>query len=348
MPIPTTNERASQFACVVVPSPEHNLPSHPENVGRFALLEPALREIAGVRMLQPQPGPVEAAAISHVHPRAYLDALQSACADGPGYLDADTYVTPGSYDAALMAAGGTLKVLEAVMSGEASSGFALVRPPGHHASATVPMGFCLLNNVAIAARHAQARGLDRIMIVDFDVHHGNGTQAIFIEDPSVLYVSTHQWGIYPGSGALGETGEGDGVGTTVNIPLPAHSGDKTFAAIADEILRPLSRRFNPDLLLVSAGFDGHWRDPLAQFGLTSAGYYYLSTVLHSIGQDQCGGKALFVLEGGYEPLALAAGVRAVCHALLGLPQAEDPLGPSAYVEPDFKPLLERVKTVHRL
>jgi acetoin utilization deacetylase AcuC-like enzyme len=336
------------IALTLVPSAEHNLAHHPESPSRFSLLGAILRDAPQGTVTHTEPVLAPAEIVARVHPRAYLDALQAACTDGPGYLDPDTYVTPGSYEAALMAAGSTLQVLEAVMSGEAHSGFALVRPPGHHASATIPMGFCLLNNVAIAARHAQARGLDRIMIVDFDVHHGNGTQAIFIEDPSVLYVSTHQWGIYPGSGALGETGEGDGVGTTVNIPLPAYSGDKTFAAIADEILRPLSRRFKPDLLLVSAGFDGHWRDPLAQFGLTSAGYYYLAAVLQSIAQDQSGGKALFVLEGGYDPLALAAGVRAVCHALLGLPQAEDPLGPSAYVEPDFKPLLEKVKAVHRL
>lgn len=333
---------------ILIPSPEHNLPSHPESLGRFALLEATIRDIAGVRAVKPQVDSAAADWIARVHPRAYLDALRSACRRGPGYLDADTYVTPGSYDAALMAAGATLEVLEAILSGQAQSGFAIIRPPGHHASATVPMGFCLLNNVAIAARHAQARGLQRIMIVDFDVHHGNGTQAIFLEDPDVLYLSTHQWGIYPGSGAMSEMGVGPGLGATVNIPLPAYSGDETFAAIGTEILEPLSRRFKPEILLVSAGFDSHWRDPLSQFGLTTAGYYRMGALLEAIAREQCEGKVLFVLEGGYDGQVLAAGIRAVCYALLRQPAPDDGLGPSPYVEPEFRPLLERVKAIHQL
>lgn len=333
---------------IFVGSPGHNLPSHPENVGRFALLEETVRNIVGVRILSPQPYPDAADLVARVHPRAYLDALRAAGAAGPGYLDPDTYVTPGSYDAALMAAGATLEVLEAILSGQAQSGFAIIRPPGHHASATIPMGFCLLNNAAIAARLAQARGLRRIMIVDFDVHHGNGTQAIFLEDPDVLYLSTHQWGIYPGSGALSEKGVGPGLGATVNIPLPAYSGDETFAAIGDEIVEPLSRRFKPEILLVSAGFDSHWRDPLSQFGLTTAGYYRMGALLEAIAREQCEGKVLFVLEGGYDPQVLAAGIRAVCHALLRQPAPDDALGPSPYVEPEFRPLLERVKAIHQL
>lgn len=336
------------LALARVSSLAHSHEGHPESPGRFSLLDAVLIDAPSGTIREMETMPAARDSVARVHPRAYLDALQAACQRGPGYLDPDTYVTPGSYDAALMAAGATVKVLEAILSGQAQSGFAIIRPPGHHASAKVPMGFCLLNNVAIAARHAQALGMQRIMIVDFDVHHGNGTQAIFLEDPDVLYLSTHQWGIYPGSGALSETGVGPGLGATVNLPLPAYAGDETFAAIGDEILEPLSRRFKPEILLVSAGFDSHWRDPLSQFGLTTAGYYRMGALLEAIAREQCERKVLFVLEGGYDPQVLAVGIRAVCHALLRQPAPDDALGPSPYVEPEFRQLLERVKAIHQL
>ncbi len=338
----------TSVVALLVPSPEHNLASHPENVGRFARLEPTLRGLEHLRWVVARPNPDAIDLVARVHPRSYLDALREACQRGPGYLDPDTYVTPASFQAALDAAAGTVQLLDALLAGDAESGFALIRPPGHHASGSLPAGFCLLNNLAIAARHAQAHSLRRIMIVDFDVHHGNGTQAVFWQDPEVLYVSTHQWGIYPGSGAAGETGEAEGAGTTVNIPLPAYSGDATFRAIGEQILIPLAERFQPELLLASAGFDGHWRDPLAQFQLTSAGYHRLASDLHRIALQHCSGKCFLVLEGGYDPEALASGVAAVCMAMTDHPPAENSFGSPSYQEPDTQPILDKVRLIHDL
>ena len=205
--------------------------------------------------------------------RPLLAALRQAAQQGPAIIDyAPTYVTPSSYDDALLAAGAVVEVATKVWPGaEASSGFALIRPPGHHATATQAMGFCLLNNIAIAARQLQALGARRLMIVDIDVHHGNDTQAIFERDAHILYLSTHQAGIYPGTGFLDETGVGDGIGSVVNIPLPPYVGDAGLLACLDQIAAPLAARFAPDALLVSAGFDTHWRDPLANLQLSCSG-----------------------------------------------------------------------------
>ncbi|MCJ7708303.1 MAG: histone deacetylase, partial [Anaerolineales bacterium] len=298
------------IAYALVPSPEHNLDSHPENVGRFQHLGRVLEEPAlAPHLHQITPRPATEEELTRIHPRAYLEALQRAVAQGPGYIDyAPTYVTPGSYQAALNAAGATLQVAEAVARGGAQSGFALVRPPGHHATPTEAMGFCLLNNLAVAVRKVQALGFRKVMIVDFDVHHGNGTQDAFESEPDVLYLSTHQSGIYPGSGHLDDTGQGIGKGTVVNIPLPAGVGDLAFAAIAEQVIVPLAERFAPEFVLVSAGFDSHWRDTLAGMQLTCRGYYDLSLSLVDIARRHCGGRLVFVLEGGYDPEALAGSV----------------------------------------
>ena len=338
------------IAYALVPSPEHNLDSHPENVGRFQHLERILEEPAlAAHLHQITPRPATEEELTRIHPRTYLEALQRAVAQGPGYIDyAPTSVTPGSYQAALNAAGATLQVAEAVARGEAQSGFALVRPPGHHATPTAAMGFCLLNNLAVAVRKVQALGFRRVMIVDFDVHHGNGTQDAFESDPDVLYLSTHQSGIYPGSGYLDDTSQGMGKGTVVNIPLPAGVGDLAFGQIAEEVIVPLAERFAPEFVLVSAGFDSHWRDTLAGMQLTCRGYYDLALSLVDIARRHCGGRLVFVLEGGYDPEALAGSVQAVLFALAGEPCPPDPLGSAPYTPPDIGPLLQNVIAIHGL
>ena len=331
----------------LVPSPEHDLESHPENASRFEPLGDVLATLpAGVAQRLEAPE-ISDRALLRVHPERYLRALEAACSQGPAYIDpSPTYVTKGSLGAARRAAGGTLAVLDQVVAGKAHAGFALVRPPGHHATANRAMGFCLLNNMALAARHAQELGLRRVMIVDFDVHHGNGTQAIFESDAEVLYISTHQSGIYPGSGQLSEVGLGPGAGTTVNIPLHPRCGDQAFERLAEALILPLGIRFAPDVVLVSAGFDAHWRDPLAQLQLTCHGYYTLTRALVRLAGDACGGRILAVLEGGYDPESLAGSVRSVLHALADLPDPPDPLGDGGTLEPEIGPLIERLRRLH--
>jgi acetoin utilization deacetylase AcuC-like enzyme len=259
---------------------------------------------------------------------------------------APTYVVPASYPAARLAVAGALAVLEEVRSGKADAGLALVRPPGHHALADQAMGFCLMNNVAILTRAAQSFGWGRVMIVDFDVHHGNGTQAIFEGDPDVLFVSTHQSGIYPGTGDWTETGIGAAAGCTVNIPLPAGAGDVAFESIASRLLRPLCQRHRPNLLLVSAGFDAHWRDPLAGLQVSLRGYYELSLRLVEMAREFTDGRLVFVTEGGYDPTVMTEGVSAVIAALLELPSFADRLGPAPGPEPTIGEEISRIAALH--
>lgn len=337
------------IALAVVPSPEHNSSGHPENVERFRHFGRLDDAPFAHDLLRLSPRPAREEDLASVHPAAYRRALQDAVARGPGYIDyAPTYVTQASYQAALAAAGGTLQVADAVARGQAGAGFALVRPPGHHATPNQAMGFCLLNNIALAARRVQDLGFRRVMIVDFDVHHGNGTQAVFERDPEVLFISTHQAGIYPGSGYLNETGVGDGAGTVINVPLPAGAGDRAFAEIFDRIVGPAAERFQPEFLMASAGFDAHWADPLAGLQLTCAGFYHIGRALADLAQRLCSGRLVFVLEGGYDPEALASSVLAVLTAVAGLPAPADPLGPARYSEPSVEPILRNAIAIHGL
>ncbi|MDW8327418.1 MAG: histone deacetylase [Anaerolineales bacterium] len=340
------------LALTYVPSPAHDLPDHPENAARLPAIQRAVQSLvsslqSSIISLEPQPATLEQ--LTRVHPPRFIETLERLMAEAPGYIDyAPTYITPASFECARLSAGGVLRAVDAVLDGEAESAFALVRPPGHHATPTQAMGFCLFSNVAIAARHAQARGCGKVMIVDFDVHHGNGTQAVFYADPSVLFISTHQEGIYPLTGAAEEIGEGAGRGYTINVPLPAHAGDAAAERVYAEIIGPAAERFRPEFLLVSAGYDGHWRDPLASLQFTTTGFFRQVQALRSLAQQHCGGKLVLVLEGGYDREALAAGVVASLHALLGHDSAPDPLGPAPYREPDINRRLAHLKSLHHL
>ncbi len=326
-------------------APDHRMEGHPERPERFWHLCQALEGLPCQRI---GPAEVTQAHLQSVHPPAYLARLQEAAAAAPTFLDPDTFVTPASWEAARQAVGAALAVTQAVLDGRARVGFALARPPGHHATPGRAMGFCLLNNVAIAARHAQAKGAARVMIVDFDVHHGNGTQAVFEADPSVFFLSTHQWGIYPGTGHWEEIGRGKGAGTVINVPLPGGSGDRTVDQVCQRLLPPLAERFQPDLLLVSAGYDAHWRDPLAGLLWSEGAYYFLGQRLRALAQDHCQGRLVFVLEGGYDPAALAAGVRATLRGILNLPEEEPSLGPPPSSEQDASDWIDRACQVHQL
>ena len=329
---------------------KHDEPTHPENSRRLEQTLQYLQETGMLERLKSLPArDASIEEVAAVHRPDYIEEIRAAAEGRQGWLDPDTYVGTHSYAAALRAAGGLLQAVQAVLEGQASNAFALVRPPGHHAVAGRAMGFCLFNNVAIAARYALRQfGLDRVLIVDFDVHHGNGTQEVFEADPSVLYVSTHQYGIYPGSGALGETGRGAGEGTVVNLPLPPRAGDAALIASIEQIATPLARRFQPEMILVSAGFDTHWADPLASLITTCRGSHRLGTLLCELADSVCGGRLCLSLEGGYDPAALAGCVAASLAALAGLDPPDDPLGPAPYEEADVNQVLASARSLHGL
>lgn len=298
---------------------------HPE---RPARLEAVLAGIAAAGMtdaLVPlEPRAATRTELERVHPGAYLDAIERFCASGGGRIDADTTLNRASWDASRLAAGAGLAAIEALDRGEADAAFCAVRPPGHHATSVQAMGFCMVNNVAVAAAHLAARG-ERVLVVDYDAHHGNGTQDVFYADGRVMYVSFHEWPLYPGTGSLSQTGTGEGVGRTVNFPFPSGTTGDVYLAAFDEVLDPMVAAFDPTWLIVSAGFDGHRRDPITGLGLSSGDFADLTTRLCEYAPR---GRRLVVLEGGYDLQALADSAGATVSALEG--QRHRPEAPTAH------------------
>jgi acetoin utilization deacetylase AcuC-like enzyme len=264
-----------------------------------------------------QSPPVDRELLTSVHPSAHVDLVQALAARGGGQIDMDTVASAGSYEAAVHAAGGAARMVELLLAGDASYGFSVHRPPGHHAETARAMGFCLFNNVAVAARCAlTAGGLDRVMVVDWDVHHGNGTNDIFHASREVLFVSVHQSPLYPGTGPASDVGSGEGEGYTVNLPVPPGSGDATFASLVRDVVLPLARLYEPQLLLISAGYDAHLEDPLAECRVTDGGYGAMTLLLRDAAAELEIPLGV-VLEGGYALGALARSVTITMAVLAG-------------------------------
>jgi acetoin utilization deacetylase AcuC-like enzyme len=329
---------------------EHDTGGHVENRRRLEETT-ALLEQTGLwqKLVHISPREATQKELELVHAPEHISRVESVCHRGGGWLDGDTVTSSASYQAALYAAGGLLRGVDAVMAGEVDSAFALVRPPGHHATHLRAMGFCLFNNIAIAAKYALKRyPIERILIADFDVHHGNATQETFYSDPSVLYFSTHQYPFYPGTGAIDESGHGAGRGTTVNAPLPAWCGDEEYLHLYREVLMPVARRYQPQLIMVSAGYDCHWADTISLMQLSVAGFAEIVGILKQLAQELCGGRILFTLEGGYDLEALPYSIKATLEVLLGAGLSEEPLGkaPEGRKPPPIDSIVAAVKKVH--
>jgi len=330
---------------------EHDTGDHVENSQRLVTTISYLEE-TGIKekltMLSPRPASMEE--LEMVHAPEYISSVKNKAERGGGWLDPDTVMCPKSYEVALYAAGGLLTAVEAAMKGEVDSAFALVRPPGHHALRSRAMGFCIFNNVAIAAKFALSSfNLDRVLIADFDVHHGNGTQDTFYADPQVLYFSTHEYPFYPGTGRMEEIGTGEGSGTTVNVPMAAGWGDEEYLRAFNEVLVPVARRFRPQLILVSAGFDPHWADQLAMMRVSITGFAQMVMILKKLAAELCQGRLIFTLEGGYNLRVVASSIKAVFDVLSDGQEIDDPIGEAAAGKPaGFDKHIEEIKRIHHI
>jgi acetoin utilization deacetylase AcuC-like enzyme len=301
----------------------HEIPGHPERPARIVALEAEMERhdwFGWERVAAPR---ATAEQLLRVHPRRHLELIEALSARGGGAIDLDTAAVAGTYEAALRAAGGAVALVDALLGGGAPCGFSAQRPPGHHAEPARAMGFCFFNNIAIAAAHARAaHGVERVLIVDWDVHHGNGTNDIFHADPGVLFCSIHQWPLYPGTGPESDVGSGPGEGFTVNLPVPGDSGDAVHGSLVEHVVVPLIRTWGAQLVLVSAGFDAHRADPLATCRLSEAGFAGMTASLRRACAE-AGAPLGLVLEGGYAVAALAASVAALMPVLsaAGVPPA---------------------------
>jgi acetoin utilization deacetylase AcuC-like enzyme len=315
----------------------HDTGGHPENARRIPAIETELEARGWLGWEQREAPAADLALLRAVHPEAHIESVRAMSEAGGGWFDADTVASPGTWDAALHSAGAACAMVDELVGGGAAAGFCGLRPPGHHAEPATAMGFCFFNNVALAARHAlDALGLRRVFILDWDVHHGNGTNAIFHSSREVLFASIHQSPLYPGTGPVSDVGSGDGEGHCMNLPVPPGSGEEVWLALVEHVVAPAARAFEPELVLVSAGFDAHRDDPLAGCTLDDGSYRELARWARTLAEE-AGAPVGAVLEGGYELGALA---RSVAATLEGL--APDGAPRSA----DVHPLVERAREVH--
>jgi acetoin utilization deacetylase AcuC-like enzyme len=293
----------------------HDTGPHPEQAARITAIERELSEREWLGYQRIASPAVERAVLEAVHPASYIDAIESAAGLGGAQLDPDTVVSEGSFNAALHAAGGAVELVGLLLDGVTPTGFSCHRPPGHHALSARAMGFCLFNNAAVAAQHAlDALGLERVLIFDWDVHHGNGTNDIFHASSAVLYASIHQWPLYPGTGPPGDVGSGAGEGFTINLPVPPGSDDPVYASLVDHVVVPIARAFEPQLVLISAGYDAHRDDPLADCAVTEAGFAAMASSIQSV-CSELEAPLGAVLEGGYALGPLARSVATTLEVL---------------------------------
>ena len=319
----------------------HDTGGHPEQAARIEAIQAELEGLDWLGFERVHSPAVDRAVLTAVHPESYVESIESISARGGGALDLDTVASAGSFDAALHAAGGAVRMVEMLLDGEADSVFSAHRPPGHHAERARAMGFCLFNNVAVAARFAlDHRGLDRVMVVDWDVHHGNGTNDIFRRSAEVLFVSIHQWPLYPGSGSSADAGEGEGEGFTVNLPVPPGTGDTDYCSLVDGVVVPLAREYRPQLVLISAGYDAHRDDPLADCGVTEEGFAAMTLAIRDAA-DSVGAPLGCVLEGGYALGALARSVAATMEAMVEAHAVSPPLVADGALVEDARGRLSR-------
>ena len=293
----------------------HEVPRHPERPERIVALERMAEQHDWFGCDVRRPPDATRDQLLAVHPASHIDYIEELCLGGGGHIDMDTVAMAATYEAAVRSAGGSVALVDALLGGDASCGFVGMRPPGHHAEPRRAMGFCFFGNAGVAARHAQAAyGVPRVLILDWDVHHGNGTNAIFWDDPSVLFVSIHEWPLYPGTGPASDLGSGDGEGYTVNLPVPSGSGDETYRSLVDHVVLPLVLAWEPGLVLVSAGFDAHSLDPLATCTVTERGYAEMTASLRRA-CAAVGAPLGLILEGGYSLEALTGSVEALMPVL---------------------------------
>ncbi|EYU23736.1 hypothetical protein ABFS82_08G090200 [Erythranthe guttata] len=362
---------SSKVVYSVAPAMGHNKESHPECNARVPAITGALekmrltsefRSLEVVELQKFRSAKIDD--IASVHERVYVSGLEKAMdqasEQGLIFLDGSgpTYATSTTFKESLLAAGAGISLVDTVVAAskvrkDPPVGFALIRPPGHHAVPAGPMGFCVFGNVAIAARYAQrAHGLKRVFIIDFDVHHGNGTNDAFYDDPDIFFLSTHQDGSYPGTGKINQIGSGNGEGSTLNLPLPGGSGDRAMRSVFDEVIVPSAQRFKPDIILVSAGYDAHVLDPLANLQFTTGTYYMLASNIQQLATELCGGRCVFFLEGGYNLTSLSNSVADSFRAFLGEPSmaAEFDNPAFLYEEPSkkVKEAILKVKHIHSL
>ncbi len=329
---------------------KHNQSGHPETAKRLESILTGLKENKLIEnLIQVEARVAKIDEISICHTKEYVKYVKEFCENGGGYFDPDTYSNKYSYAAAATAVGSSIDLTKSIISGEIKNGFALLRPPGHHALANRSMGFCIFGNIAIAAKVALTQpGIRKVAILDFDVHHGNGTQDLVGEDPNILFISTHQYPFYPGTGSIREMGHGNSAGTIVNVPLQAKVGDEGFKIVYDNVIIPSLERFNPDLILVSAGYDAHWDDPLAGLTLSLSGYDWISRELIKTAESVCSGKIVFFLEGGYNLQVLNNGVANTLSRLLGIDTFDDPIGKSPQPEEGVEKMINELIKIHNL